>query len=153
MLQSFFGVDPHVFRSGLWAKLRPGAKDLYLFLMEESERLCTREITATDEQVRNMVGAASRTLCDARKKLQEHGLIWHKRTQGNKYKYSICNPRTGQPYAEDPRQPLVVPRRSQTLGGRPGCKSPKTGPAADLSMKPARAEEELLDGYGLPMNF
>jgi hypothetical protein len=27
MLDSFFGIHPHVVRSGLWAKMKPGEKD------------------------------------------------------------------------------------------------------------------------------
>src|SRR5438874_12161293 len=112
MLDSFFRVHPHLVRSGLWAKMKPGQKDLYIFLMAESERCCTREITATDEQVTAAVGAASRTLCNARKKLQEYGLIRYKPGQGNRYRYTICNPKTREPYPGDPRQPIVVPKRA-----------------------------------------
>jgi hypothetical protein len=103
MIDSFFGVHPFVLRSGLWLKMRPGEKDLYVYLMEESERRCTREIVATDSQVTQLVGAASRTLCNARKKLQEHGLIQYRSGQGNRYIYQICNPKTGHPYPGEPR--------------------------------------------------
>jgi hypothetical protein len=113
MIDSFFGVHPHLLRSGLWAKMKPGEKDLYLFLMEESERCCTREITATDAQVTVAVGTASRTLCNARKKLQECGLIRYKAGHGNRYQYVICDPKTGQPYPGDSRHPIVVPKKSQ----------------------------------------
>lgn len=116
MIDSFFGVHPHVVRSGLWAKLKPGEQSLYIYLLEESERLCTRQLTATDGQVRMTVGTASRTLCNARKKLQEYGLIQYERGQGNKYEYTICNPKTGRPYPGDPRDPIVVPKRSRSQG-------------------------------------
>src|SRR5579863_5491458 len=115
MIDSFFGIHPWVVRSGLWAKLRPGEVNLYIFLLEESERRCTRQLTVTDEEVRT-VGTAPRTLCNARKKLQEHGLIRYELGQGNKYKYTICDPRTRQPYPGDPRQPIVVPKRSRSQG-------------------------------------
>ena len=111
MIDSFFGMHPHLLRSGLWATLKPGERDLYIFLMEESERYCTRELTATDAQVKVAVGTASRTLCNARKKLQERGLIRYKSGQGNRYRYVICNPKTGEPYSGDPRQPLIVPKK------------------------------------------
>src|SRR6266568_2936722 len=113
MIDSFFGVHPHLLRSGLWRQMKPGEKDLYLYLMEESERYCTRQITATDAQVKLGVGAASRTLCNARKKLQEYGLVQYKSGQGNRYVYVICNPKTGQPYPGDPRLPIIVPKRSR----------------------------------------
>jgi hypothetical protein len=119
MIDSFFGVHPHLLRSGLWTKMKPGEKNLYLFLMEESERRCTRELTATDAQITVAVGTASRTLCNARKKLQEHGLIRYKAGHGNRYRYVICDPKTGEPYPGDPRQPLVVPKRKAQATSRP----------------------------------
>src|SRR6476646_6914261 len=103
MIDSFFGVHPYVLRSGQWGKMKPGEKDLYLYLLEESERRCTREIAATDAQIRSLIGAASRTLCNARKKLTEYGLITCKSGQGNRYTYTICNPKTGLPYPGNPR--------------------------------------------------
>lgn len=111
MLDSFFGVHPWLLRNGRWAKMKPGEKDLYLFLMEESERRCTRELTATDAEITVAVGTASRTLCNARKSLQGYRLIRYKASHGNKYRYVICNPKTGEPYPGDPRQPMVVPKR------------------------------------------
>lgn len=113
MIDSFFGVHPCLVRSGQWAKMKPGEKDLYLFLMEESERRCTRDLTATDAQITVAVGTASRTLCNARKKLQEYGLIRCNAGHGNRYRYVICDPKTGQPYPGDSRQPIVVPKKSQ----------------------------------------
>lgn len=106
MIDSFFGVHPCLVRSGMWRKMKPGEKDLCVYLMEQSERRCTREIAATDAQVTVAVGAASRTLCNARKTLQERRLIQYRSGQGNKYTYVICDPKTGQPYPGDPRVPL-----------------------------------------------
>lgn len=113
MLDSFFGVHPYVIRSGLWGKMRPGEKDLYIFLMEQSERRCTREIAATDAEISSGIGAASRTLCNARKRLRELGLIRFDSGHGNRYTYQICDPRTGQPYPGGPREPIVVPKRNR----------------------------------------
>ena len=107
MLDSFFGVHPCLVRSGQWAKMKPGEKDLYLFLMEESERRCTRELTATDAEITVSVGTASRTLCNARKKLQKYRLIRYSAHDGNRYRYVICDPKTGEPYPGDP-QHLVL---------------------------------------------
>jgi hypothetical protein len=116
MIDSFFGVHPCLVRSGQWAKMKPGEKDLYLFLMEESERRCTRDLTATDVQITVAVGTASRTLCNARKKLQEYGLIRYNAGHGNRYRYVICDPKTGEPYPGDARQPMVVPRKPRVFG-------------------------------------
>jgi hypothetical protein len=156
MIDSFFGVHPYVFRSGLWRNLKPGEKDLYLYLMEESERCCTREIRATDAQMTTLVGTASRTLCNARKKLTEYGLITCKAGQGNRYTYAICDPKTGLPYPGDPRTPMVVPRRDRpketdlprTPAWSPPCKEP-----LPENRKFPRDEQKTLKSYGLPGVF
>jgi hypothetical protein len=158
MIDSFFGVHPYVLRSGIWRKMKPGEKDLYLYLMEESERCCTREITATDAQVRLSVGAASRTLCNARKKLQEYGLIHHKSGQGNKYTYVICNPKTGQPYPGDPRLPIVVPKRNRAAQNEqlsPVVSIPREQPQRSNfgTPKPSRPQRIALEAHGLPGVF
>ena len=142
MIDAFFGVHPQLLRSGRWAKMKPGEKDLYLFLMEESERCCTREITATDAQVTVAVGTASRTLCNARKKLQECGLIRYKSGQGNRYRYVICNPKTGEPYPGDPRQPMVVPRKARVFG--PKHNGADSGRAALGAGSPSAADQQKL---------
>lgn len=111
MLNSFFGIHPAVVRNGTWARLRPGEKDLYIYLMEQSERYCTRELKRTDSDIENLVGAAPRTLCNARKKLQELKLIQCRVADGNKYVYVICNPETGLPYPGNPKQPLTCAKR------------------------------------------
>ena len=156
MIDSFFGVHPYLLRFGLWRKMKPGEKDLYLYLMEESERCCTREIRATDAQVRVAVGAASRTLCNARKKLQEHGLIRYKAGQGNRYIYVICDPKTGLPYPGDPRTPMVVPKRARSteteLPRNSVLSSPRREPRLDASKSP-HDEHKTLESYGLPRVF
>jgi len=111
MLDSFFGVHPLVIRSGLWARMLPGQQSLYIYLMEESERCCTREIKRADQEITATVGVAARTLCNARKKLQEYGLVVCRRGEGNKYTYTICNPVTKLPYPGPPREPLVCAKR------------------------------------------
>ena len=103
MIDRFFGVHPYVIRSGLWSKMKPGEKDLYIFLMTESERCCTRELRRTDAEITKSVGVSERTLCNARKKLRERGLILCRRREGNKYQYTICNPASKEPYPGDPR--------------------------------------------------
>jgi hypothetical protein len=151
MLDSFFGIHPHVIRSGLWGQMKPGEKDLYIYLMEESERCCTRQLTITDAQVKNSVRTASRTLCNARKKLQERGLIGCKRGQGNKYRYVICNPKTGQPYAGNPRDPIIVPKRSANQNVR-GARA-VSGAIQDLQQyalsQSPRPDEALLEQHGV----
>ena len=156
MIDSFFGIHPWVVRCGLWAKLKPGEVNLYIYLLEESERRCTRQLTVTDGEV-SLVGTAPRTLCNARKKLQEYGLIRYERGQGNKYQYTICDPKKGRPYPEDPRQPMVVPKRSKE--GKESAKI--TSPPAIASPTPfptqsrvaVRLTELPLESHGLPGVF
>jgi hypothetical protein len=148
MLDSFFGVHPHVLRTGLWRKMKPGEKDLYLYLMEESERCCTREIQATDAQISKLVRTASRTLCNARKKLQELGLIRYRSGQGNKYTYVICNPKTGQPYPGDPRSPIIVPKRNRTSTEHPSIPDGGRSFAGDGFSK-----QQSLEAHGVPGIF
>lgn len=156
MIDSFFGVHPYLLRSGIWRRMKPGEKDLYLYLMEESERRCTREIMATDAQVTIAVGAASRTLCNARKTLQERGLIQHTSGQGNKYTYVICDPKTGRPYPGDPRVPLVVPRRNRSTQKepQPQIAYPRRVVGTNFAaVKSSQAPRTALEQHGLPGLF
>lgn len=135
MLDRFFGVHPHVIRSGLWARMKPGEKDLYVFLMEQSERHRTRELRATDRQIAEAVGVAPRTLCNSRKKLWEYGLIQYKAGNGNRYIYTICNPVTGLPYPGDPK--AAPAKYEKPIEGNGNSKSqaeerPLSSPAMDF---------------------
>jgi hypothetical protein len=51
MIESFFGIHPFVVRSGQWKEMRPGEKDLYVYLMEQSERRCTRQLRVRDADI------------------------------------------------------------------------------------------------------
>jgi hypothetical protein len=154
MIDAFFGMHPHLVRSGLWRKLKPGEKDLYVYLMEESERCCTREIRVTDAQVREGVGAAPRTLCNARKKLKEYGLIHFKAGQGNRYTYIICNPKTGLPYPGDPHTPMVMPRRRRTMGTELPGNGVMSPPSKALDTPKSSPDGQgTPESYGLPGIF
>ena len=156
MLDSFFGMHPYVLRSGLWRKMKPGEKDLYVYLLEESERRCTREIGATDAQMTALIGTASRTLCNARKKLVEYGLVTCKAGQGNRYTYAICDPKTGLPYPGDPRTPIIVPRRERSKEADLPHGSTSSAPRKEplpSSSKSLPDERMTLERYGLPGVF
>jgi hypothetical protein len=154
MIDSFFGIHPSVLRGGLWRRMKPGEKDLYVYLMEESERRQTRELTATDNQITNLVGVAPRTLCNARKKLQERGLIQYERGEGNKLQYTICNPKTGQPYPGNPRDPITVPKRSRVEGkDRAGAPPIKSHWARHRSTSPAAGGSPREQSHGMPLRF
>jgi hypothetical protein len=105
MMESFFGMHKAVMQSGLYAIMKPGEKDLYAFLCFLSEHKCSRELRAVkDSEVCTWSGSKPRTLTDARKRLQEYGLIRCVKSEGNKYTYTICNPATGEPYPGTPKE-------------------------------------------------
>jgi hypothetical protein len=85
---------------------------LYVYLMAESERQCTRELKRTDEEIHAVVGTPARTLCRARKRLAEFGLVQCQRIGGNRVSYVICDPITLAPYPGDPRQPARYLKRA-----------------------------------------
>ena len=103
MIDKWFGIPYAPLRSGQWAKLTPSEQHLYIALMHDSERYSTRELQRTDEQICALVGVKPRSLCNARKKLQELGLIVCQRGRGNVYRYVLCNPETGRPWPGPPK--------------------------------------------------
>ena len=112
MFSRFFGVPQAAVREGFWSKMKPSEMRLYIYIMFESERCCRRELTRTDAQVRASVGAAPRTLCNARKKLAELGLIQCRRGDGNKFMYTICDPVTRAPYSGSSKARPAFSKRS-----------------------------------------
>jgi hypothetical protein len=114
MIDRFFGLHQELIRSGLCAKMRPGELKLYVYLMHESERWRTRELIRTDAEIRQS-GLAPRTACNARKKLQEHGFITYRATTGNRYIYTICDPRSGQPYPGGARERVPYVKGANVL--------------------------------------
>jgi len=122
--------------------MKPGEKDLLIYLMAESERCCTRELKRTDAEIHAAVGTAPRTLCDARKKLAEHGLIQCKRVAGNKFLYVICDPTTGAPYPGDAKVPARIAKSAR-----------HERPAANDDQRPKVATAQTAEAYGLPMKF
>jgi len=113
MIGRFFGMPQELVRSGIWKQMRPGEKDLYTCLMHRSERYRNRRLTVSDEEVRGEVGAAARTLCNARKKLQERGLITYEREKGGRYTYELCDPGTGRPYPGPSNVPVIPPKQEK----------------------------------------
>jgi hypothetical protein len=104
MIDRFFGLSQQVVKSGLWERMLPGEKDLYIYLMLESERRCTRQLRCSDTQIKQSVGVGLRTISRARIKLHERGLILCVPHPGDRYEYVICNPATGKPYPGDPKE-------------------------------------------------
>jgi hypothetical protein len=113
MIGRFFGMPQELIRSGIWKQMRPGEKDLYVCLLHRSERYRTRTITISDATVEEEVGAATRTCCNARKKLQERGLITYKREKGSSYTYELCDPKARQPYPLPTDVPVIAPKEKR----------------------------------------
>jgi hypothetical protein len=150
MFRGFFGLHQQVLRSGLWASLRPGEKDLYVYLMEESERFCTLVLKRTDAEIQAAVGTASRTLCNARKRLQEHGLIECRSGDGNKYTYTICDPVTHKPYPGAQRLPFSHAKKRSDGALQIHTRERDRMPLASPDRK---MTEERLEDHGLPNVF
>src|SRR4051812_19989580 len=112
MIDKFFGLHQSLIRSGVWASMKPSEQSLYVYLMHESERYRTRELSRTDAQASDLTGLSARSLRDARIKLQEHALVKCGRGAGNVYCYTICNPETGQPYEGDPKVPVIYRKKN-----------------------------------------
>jgi DNA-binding transcriptional ArsR family regulator len=146
MIDRFFGIHQEFIRSGLCAKMKDGENRLYLFVMHKSERFSSLQITATDSEIRSAVGVAGRTLCNARKKLFEYGLICSRRGGGGRYTYTICNPETGKPYPGDPK--VRVPYENRKRRAVQGEATPQPQRSATRSLLIERPEE-----YGMPMKF
>lgn len=155
MIDKFFGVHPAIIRSGTWKKMKPGEKDLLIYLMEQSEWCCTRELTRTDAQIHEAVGVAPRTLCNARKRLAEFGLVRYRRTGGNKYMYVICDPTTGKPYVGDTRQPLTCAKRGKAGGSSKSPPRARFAASRKAIEQPNPTEKQPcpLTDYGLPGIF
>lgn len=113
MFKEFFGVPQAVIRRGLLPEMKPTELSLYLALLHESERFCTRELKRTDEAIMKIAGPRPRSLCNARKNLQERGLILCVRGPGGVYTYSLCDPDTGCPWPGDPREPIPYVKKSE----------------------------------------
>jgi hypothetical protein len=147
MIPRFFGVPQEVIRSGLLRTVKEGEVRLYLALMERSEYYCTREITLTDQQIRGLVGAAPRTLCDARKKLQELGLIQYRKGGGNRYTYVICDPATNNPYPGDPKATIPYQKKAKpVLSDMPAKPAPR-------SILQSPKQDAPPEAYGLPLKW
>lgn len=149
MIDRFFGVHPEVVRSGVWASMKPGEQNLYIYLMAESERRCTRELETTDAGIEKLVGIAPRTLCNARKKLSERGLIKCHTQGGNKYQYIICNPETGFPYPGDPKTPIKYMRKSVTSVNSGSSSAQRIAPSTTMDL----SKPESLSSHGCPLKF
>ena len=85
-----FSMIPRMFfGSGTAASLHPPAMVLFLALCEHANRNSGNTFKASDNALASDTGYAPRTICDARKQLQERGLISCKREEGESHFYTL----------------------------------------------------------------
>lgn len=77
------------FASGTAAKLRCSASIVFLALCEHANRNSSNTVKASDKALASETGLGPRTICDARKRLCEYGLISFARPDGQSYIYTI----------------------------------------------------------------
>jgi hypothetical protein len=147
MFPQFFGVPQFVVRSGLWANMKPSVRCLYVSLLHESERRSTRQFKIKDSDLERLSGLATRTISDARKKLQELGLILYRSGAGNIYTYTICNPETGSAFPGEPDVPVKYVRKCEiTPADIAAAVKPTSNPKPSLT-------DRRQESYGLPGVF
>ncbi len=77
------------FGSGTASSLRPSASLVFLALCEHANRNESNTFKASDRALASETGLGTRTICDARKRLIEHGLISCSRENGQSFNYTI----------------------------------------------------------------
>jgi hypothetical protein len=77
------------FASGTAANLGSSAALLLLALCEHANRNDANSFSASDNALAADTGCAPRTICDARKRLVEHGLISCTRQRGQSFVYTL----------------------------------------------------------------
>lgn len=85
-------IPNRFFGSGMAAKLGCSASLVYLALCEHANRHSSNTFKASDRALASETGLGTRTICDARKRLCERGLISISRLEGQSYTYTICKP-------------------------------------------------------------
>jgi hypothetical protein len=77
------------FGSGTAVKLGKTASLVYLALCEYANRNGSNTFKASDRALASETGLGTRTICDARKRLCEYGLISTSRLEGQGYNYTL----------------------------------------------------------------
>jgi hypothetical protein len=103
MIPAFYGKDKLVMQSGLYAVMKPSEQSMYEALSFLSEQKCSRELwNVKAAEVCRLSGIKFRTIGNARKRLEEYGLILCTKGRGNTFSYVLTNPATGQAYPGKP---------------------------------------------------
>ncbi len=100
----FTKIPYRLFSSGTAAILKPSATLLYVALCDHANRNRSNTFKASDRALESDTALATRTICNARKKLLEKGLITCTRSEGQSYVYTLSVPSWSRvPAAERPR--------------------------------------------------
>jgi hypothetical protein len=100
-------IPNRFFGSGMAARLGPSAAFIYLALCDHANRNSSMSFKASDKALASETTIAPRTICNARKKLTEYGLISWKREKGQSYVYTLLKPSwEWKPLKERPRRKL-----------------------------------------------
>ena len=121
---SFTKIPNKFFGSGTAAKLKTSASLFYIALFEHANRHGHNQFKASDRALASETGLGTRTICEARKRLAEKGLISHTREKGESYVYTLpkldfpwmrladrprkdCKPRAYHAFQTEPEQRIV----------------------------------------------
>ena len=100
-------IPNRFFGSGIAARLGPSAGYIYLALCDHANRNGSNTFKASDRALAGDTRIASRTICDARKRLIEYGLISCNREKGQSHVYTLLKPSwEWKPLKERPRRTL-----------------------------------------------
>ena len=80
------------FGSGMAARLGPSAGYIYLALCDHANRHGDISFSASDKALASDTRIAPRTICNARKKLIEYGLISCEREKGRSHVFTLLKP-------------------------------------------------------------
>lgn len=85
----FTKVPSKFFGSGTASLLGTSASIVFLALCEHANRNGSNTFTTSDKALASDTGLGPRTICDARKRLIEHGHVVCSREKGRSYEYTI----------------------------------------------------------------
>lgn len=88
----FTKIPNKFFGSGTARMLKPSASLLYVALCEHANRDGKNTFKTSDNALASETTLSTRTICDARKRLIEKGLISCTREKGQSYFYTILSP-------------------------------------------------------------
>lgn len=103
----FTKIPNRLFGSGTAGYLKPSATLVYVALWDHANRHGSNIFKASDKALSSDTSLGTRTICDARKRLMENGLITCTRADGQSYVYTLPVPSCKWvPVAERPRTKL-----------------------------------------------